>query len=438
MNTRSPRFPMPKEVAFICDTIASAGEQAYIVGGAMRDMLTGRQVVDFDLATTASPDTVTKLFKKVIPTGIKHGTVTVIVNTLQFEVTTLRGEGTYSDGRRPDHVEFLKDIDADLARRDFTINAIAWDPIEKILHDPFGGSKDLESRVLRAVGDPTERFAEDGLRVLRAARFAATLEFDVDQDTLLAMSRAAPALTKVSNERKKDELVKLLKARRPSLGLRTMHQADVIKFVLPDLHQVVAMDNSGRTWSKTLARVDLLPANLSLRLAALLHDIGEGVGKNPEKVAARLAGKWLKSMTFDNKIIESVPHLIKENRFQCTADWSDAEIRRFMHRIGRESLPDLLELHNAVLQARKDNDTELEALNKLRDTVQSFASDHIALSVKELDIDGNELMRSLGLKSGPEVGKLLEELLDCVLENPDENKKARLIERAKERIGRIG
>jgi tRNA nucleotidyltransferase (CCA-adding enzyme) len=438
LNTRSPHFHMPKEVAFICNTIAGAGERAYVVGGAMRDMLAGRQVVDFDLATTASPEMVTKLFKKVIPTGIKHGTVTVLIDALQFEVTTLRGEGAYSDGRRPDHVEFLRDIEADLARRDFTINALAWDPIKNVLHDPFDGRADLTSRVLRAVGNPTERFAEDGLRVLRAARFAATLEFGVDKDTLLAMPAAAPALAKVSNERKKDELVKLLTARRPSLGLNTMHQAGVIKFVLPDLYKVMAKDKSGHTWSKTLARVDFLPDNLRLRLAALLHDIGEGVDKNPQKAAARLAGKWLKSMTFDNKIIDSVPQLIDENRFHYTADWSGAEVRHFMHRIGRESLPDLLELHTAELRTGADNDTELAAMHKLRDAIQSFNRDHIALSVKELAINGNELMRGLDLKPGPEVGALLEQLLAWVLEYPEENKKARLMEHAKELIGQIG
>ncbi len=439
MNTPSTKFPMPEEVGFICNTLASAGERTYIVGGAMRDMLTGRQVVDFDLATTASPEKVTEIFNKVIPTGIKHGTVTVMVGNRPFEVTTLRGEGAYSDGRRPDHVEFLKDIEADLARRDFTINAIAWNPITNVLHDPFYGRNDLESHLLKAVGNPTERFAEDGLRVLRAARFAATLEFDVEQETLRAMPAAAPALAKVSYERKRDELVKLLGAKRPSLGLKTMAQANLMEFVLPDLNQVIAGNKDLPIWQNTLARVDALSANLPLRLAALLHDTGEGDATSPAKASAKLAEKWLKRMAFDNKTIAAVPRLIRENRFRYLGNWSDTEIRHLMRRVGRDALRDLLALHRADLQTGTDGDREdeINAMPDLEEKIRIFNQDNVPLSVAELAIDGRELMQELGLKPGPGVGALLEKILEHALEKPEENTRATLLHHARELIGQM-
>src|SRR6185436_6634390 len=205
----------------ICERLRESGKRGWIVGGCVRDLLLGKTVSDWDVATDARPDEVMRIFPRVVPTGIEHGTVSVLAHGVPYEVTTLRGETTYSDGRRPEAVVFVDDITADLARRDFTVNAIAIDPLTPALIDPFDGRKDLEARILRAVGNPVERFLEDGLRVLRAARFAATLECTIDPPTLAAIEPTLSTYRKVSAERIRDEWVKAMKARRPSVAFRS-------------------------------------------------------------------------------------------------------------------------------------------------------------------------------------------------------------------------
>jgi len=215
---------VPSDVLGICKRLREKGKRGWIVGGCVRDLLRGKQAKDWDIATDARPQDVIAAFRKVIPTGLQHGTVTVVVGKEHYEVTTLRGEGAYSDGRRPDTVEFVDDITADLARRDFTFNAIAIDPVDGQLIDPFDGQKDLDARIVRAVGNPDERFVEDGLRVLRAARFAATLECTIDPVTEAAMAheRSLQTFRKVSAERIRDEWMKTMLARRPSVAFEAM------------------------------------------------------------------------------------------------------------------------------------------------------------------------------------------------------------------------
>src|SRR5262245_58290441 len=217
---------VPEDVLGICRRLREKGKRGWIVGGGVRDLLRGGEAKDWDVATDARPDDVIQMFRKVIPTGLQHGTVTVVKRGVHYEVTTLRGEGAYSDGRRPDSVEFVDDITADLARRDFTMNAMAIDPVDGHLIDPFDGQKDLQNRVIRAVGDPNERFAEDGLRVLRAARFSATLDCTIDPDTERAMgtSRSHDTFRRVSAERVRDEWLKAMRARRPSIAFEAMRR----------------------------------------------------------------------------------------------------------------------------------------------------------------------------------------------------------------------
>ncbi|MCK9463851.1 MAG: CCA tRNA nucleotidyltransferase, partial [Proteobacteria bacterium] len=266
------RFDIPAFVLEVCRKLDAAGETAYLVGGSLRDLLRGMTPLDWDLATTATPEKVMGAFRRTVPTGARHGTVTVLLGGASMEVTTLRGEGSYSDGRRPDEVVFLGDIVADLARRDFTVNAMAYDPLQGAFFDPFDGRGDLERRTLRAVGDPSARFEEDGLRVLRAARFAATLEFGIEPATLAALPAAAPRLGNVSAERMRDELLKLLSSRRPSLGLAVMFGCGMAELVCPKLAAVAAADRPAR-WRRISARVDGVDATIPLRLAALLIDL---------------------------------------------------------------------------------------------------------------------------------------------------------------------
>ena len=226
---------IPTEVVELCHRLRQDGFEAYLVGGGVRDLLLGRQVHDWDVATSALPGDVQRLFRRTIPVGIQHGTVAVVLPLGQVEVTTYRGEGAYSDGRHPDSVSFVRTLDEDLQRRDLTINAMALDPIERRVVDPMGGERDLMRRVVRAVGQPRERFAEDGLRTMRAIRFAAVLQFAMDPATQEAISLTLDAFRKVSRERVRDELLKILDARLPSVGLELMRETGLLEQVLPEL-----------------------------------------------------------------------------------------------------------------------------------------------------------------------------------------------------------
>ncbi len=261
----------------ICKELRSAGERAWVVGGCVRDTLRGDRVSDWDVATTARPEKVQKIFRKVIPTGIDHGTVTVLWKGQPFEVTTLRGEGAYSDGRRPDHVVFVEDIDRDLARRDFTVNALAYDPVDGQLVDPFGGLADMRDKVLRAVGDPSERFQEDGLRILRGARFVATLDFELDPGTEAAFRGALDTFRKVSPERVREEWMKAMKAETPSRAFEVMRRTGILEVTYPELLEQVGCEQNQwhayDVWNHTMRVLDESAADPVERIAALLHDL---------------------------------------------------------------------------------------------------------------------------------------------------------------------
>jgi tRNA nucleotidyltransferase (CCA-adding enzyme) len=235
---------VPRDVLELCERLRSQGKRAWIVGGCVRDLLLGRTASDWDVATDARPKELLRIFPRAIPTGIEHGTVTVVKEGHHYEVTTLRGEGTYTDGRRPDWVEFVDDITADLARRDFTVNAIAVDPLDGKLIDPFDGRGDLARGLLRAVGDARERFAEDGLRVLRAARFVATLELALDPATEAAIRPTLDTYRKVAHERVRDEWVKTMKARAPSRAFEVMRRTGILEVTCPELLEGVGMEQN--------------------------------------------------------------------------------------------------------------------------------------------------------------------------------------------------
>ncbi|MCP4600861.1 MAG: polynucleotide adenylyltransferase [Proteobacteria bacterium] len=433
MKEKLLTLDIPDEVHRICRSLNREGERAYVVGGALRDLLSGRTGRDFDLATTATPDKVIHLFDRVIPTGLKHGTVTVLLQGAKFEVTTLRGEGAYSDGRHPDTVEFLNDIDADLARRDFTVNAMAWDPILEVLHDPFDGETDLKAGILRAVGDPAERFEEDGLRVLRAARFVATLGFCIEEKTFLAMSRAAPALTKISAERQRDELTKLLSAEKPSTGLEVMERAGFLPFVSAELAALRKPESESiDAWQQTLVRVDAIPARLHLRLAALLLDIGDSkLALDRQGEATQLARQWLSKMRFDKKTTELVSHLIEKHLMSGYSGWSDAEVRRFIRNVGRGSVYDLMDLKRADILGHIDFKAELKDFEDLAERMRIIEQSNAPLCIQELALNGQDLMGALSLEPGHRIGNLLEAILEHVIDHPEDNQKDRLIKLAR-------
>ena len=433
----------------ICARLRDAGRRGWIVGGCVRDLLRGKKVSDWDIATDARPSEVTKLFSRVIPTGIDHGTVTVLVRGVHYEVTTLRGETTYSDGRRPDSVVFVDDIAADLARRDFTFNAIAIDPLAPMLIDPWEGQRDLAAHVLRAVGDPVQRFSEDGLRVLRAARFAATLECNIEPATFAAIEPTLDTYRKVSAERVRDEWVKTMKAKKPSTAFEVMRQTGILGVTLPEMLESVGMEQNRfhayDVWNHALACLDACEGDPPLRIAALLHDIGKPRTRahsektndwtfyNHEKVGAEMAGPILERLRFSNEEKGRITSLVA-NHLVCYSDeWSDAAVRRWIRRVSVERVEDLYALNRAdILGKGREVPDELKGLDRLKERVASQLAARHALSTRDLAVNGQDVMRELAIKPSRRVGEVLEVLLEKVVEDPSLNERETLLRMIRE------
>ena len=411
---------IPEAVRDLCQVLARAGHGAWVVGGCLRDLLRGAPAADWDLATSARPEQVRQLFRRVIPTGIQHGTVTVRLGGQGFEVTTLRGEGAYSDGRRPDRVEFVEDVREDLARRDFTVNAMAYDPIGDRLEDPFGGIADLSAGLIRAVGDPHERFSEDGLRVLRAARFAATLEFELDPLTEAAIRPTLDTFRKVSAERVRDEWNKALAARIPSRAFEIMARTGIVDQTFPALLQ-----RPGDEWAGRMRAVDNAPVDLVMRLSALCYRV------DPEEV-----GRWLTRYRYSNRERQRVMHLLAHLPRAGLSNAPDPDLRRWARAVGRDDIGAATEL-NIILQiahAGADSAAVTEA-RRLQDRLTSLIDRETPLSARDLKISGRDLMQDLGLSPGPKIGETLEALLQRVLEEPELNQRPQLLKLAKEMAG---
>ena len=378
---------VPEPVRDVCRTLADAGHQALCVGGAVRDALLGRAPGDWDVATSAEPAEVMKLFRRTIPTGVEHGTVTVMAGQGRarqaIEVTTFRGEGAYSDARRPDHVVFGVGVEEDLARRDFVINAMAWDPIARRLIDPFGGREDLAAGRLRAVGDPAERFAEDGLRIVRAVRFVAVLGLELDPATEAAIPGALPSLARVSRERVRVELVKLLSGPAAGDALEIARRTGILPQVLPEL--------GGTDLAAARARVDALPPDPRLRAAALFAE-----------VPADQVDAALRRLTYSNADRERVVGLVREAAAIAAGAADDVALRRALGRIGRDAAGELASLVPPAAAER----------------LRRIAAAGDPLVAGELALKGKDVMRILGVGPGPEIGRAMARLLERVLEDP--------------------
>ncbi len=423
------------------------GYELYLVGGAVRDYLLGSPSHDYDFTTSAEPEDVKRMFRRTIDTGIKHGTVTVIFKGNHFEVTTFRSDGDYHDSRHPDTVSFVKSLEEDLRRRDFTINAFAAKLPDGDIIDLHEGKADLRRKLIRAIGDPHQRFGEDALRMMRACRFSSQLSFDIEKETELAMADLAPTIVNVSAERIKEELFRIIASPNPRKGLEAMRRTGLLRIILPELDRCYGFEQGGMH-RETLYEHLLLSLEaakdhdypMSVRLAALFHDIGKvdtrekGSGRewtfyHHEEVSASQADAIFRRLKCSNEERDSAVHLIRNHMFSYTPLWSDAAVRRFMKRVGVENINSLFELRIADASATIGNKVDITPILLFAERINAELEKENALSLKDLAVNGNDLIR-LGIKPGPEVGRLLSALLDDVIENPDMNDKEKLIERA--------
>jgi tRNA nucleotidyltransferase/poly(A) polymerase len=436
----------PAQVMAVLTTLWDAGHAAYLVGGGVRDALLGKTVEDWDVATDALPERLLTLF----PAGgydNRFGTVRVPWDGMELEVTTFRRDHQYGDHRRPDSVTFTSSLDEDLARRDFTVNAIAWS--RDGLADPTGGLADLGAGVLRAVGDPATRFDEDALRLLRAARLAAQLDFEIEPSTLAAMSATASTVQFVSAERIGDELRKILRGPKPSRALSILADTGVSSVALPELdaQRGIPQDKAPGMdlWAHCLATLDaagsVAPGNQRLRLAALVHDIGKPgtladghfIGHDTE--GARLAERMLARLAFPRREVDAVADLVRYHMFSYEPRWSGAAVRRFIRRVGRDLVDELLDLR-AADNLGSGLPANAGHLDELRSRVAAELAAGAPLTLRELKLHGGELTEALDLAPGPVVGDLLDHLLQWVLDDPARNERDALIAEARAQLDR--
>lgn len=437
------KIDLPQEVKFIFQELNKYNFEAYIVGGCVRDSLLKREINDWDITTNAKPNDMVRIFDKTIPTGIKHGTVTVIIKDKAFEVTTYRKDGEYIDGRHPKSVLFVDKLKEDLKRRDFTINALAYNE-EKGLVDYFNGVYDLKLMIIKAVGNPYKRFDEDALRMMRGIRFASQLNFTIEDETLRAMKEISSNLNKVSVERIRDEFNKILIANPKyvynliSLGL--------LNCFLPELIECMNVNQQNphhiyNVLDHIIKSTENIERTLYLRMTMLFHDIGKpkcktvdekGIGHfyGHEKESAKMATKILRRLRYDNNIINKVVTLI---RYHDRAIITSKSIKVILKEIGEDDFNDLLKVKEADLSAQAPmfHDEGYKIIEEARDKFIKILESKECFKVKNLSIDGN-ILKGIGIKDGKAIGYTLNMLLEEVIENPNLNNKESLIKRALE------
>lgn len=428
---------VPASVTDILERLEARGHKAYIVGGCVRDMYLGREPKDYDITTSATPDDVKRIFDKVIPTGEKYGTVTVMIESSGYEVTTMRSDGIYKDGRRPEAVSFTNDIREDLSRRDLTINAIARDKNGDTI-DPFSGIRDLNERTIRAVGEPHDRFREDALRMMRVIRFAAQLGFQVDMGTFNAISDLAGLVTTVSAERIRDELVKILLSNSPSVGLYGLQLSGLMQMILPELSACWRFDQQNPHHNKdvfahTVSVIDATPNAVVTRLAALFHDIAKpvtfsvdekGIGHfyDHQYVGAEMTEGIMRRLKFDNDTTDRVCKLVREH---MSRPKKRASVKRLMTRVDVYLMPNLIDLMRADIIGSKAPHDFSEVDNLQQQCVEILAQ-HEPVSKRDLAVNGSDIME-LGIPQGPDVGRVLEALEEAVLDDPALNERNTLL-----------
>lgn len=441
------RIKLPKQVKGILETLEKAGYEAYAVGGCVRDSLLGRDPKDWDITTSARPAAVKELFSHTIDTGIQHGTVTVMQEHVGYEVTTYRIDGEYEDARHPREVVFTANLLEDLRRRDFTINAMAYNDRTGLV-DAFGGALDLKKGIIRCVGNPHDRFGEDALRMLRALRFAAQLGFVIDEDTRRAAADLAENLAKVSAERIQMELVKLLTSDHPE-RMRDVYELGLSKVFLPEFDRMMETEQHNKhhcytVGEHTLVALQNIPADRVLRLAVLLHDVAKPVCKSTDKKGQdhfkghpeegeRMARQILRRLKFDNDTVGDVCRLIRwhDDRPQL----SERTVRRAMSRIGADKMEALFAVKRAdtLGQSQYRRQEKLAYVEEYQRLYQGVLEKDQCVSLRELAVNGGDLI-ALGMKPGPALGQVLDKLFEEVLDAPELNTREQLLSLAEKYI----
>ncbi|AKM83910.1 TPA: hypothetical protein DCZ46_01090 [Candidatus Campbellbacteria bacterium] len=449
------KFNIPKEVSQVTETLNNAGFEAYLVGGCVRDLILGKEPKDWDVTTNATPEQIQKIFEHTFYENT-FGTVGVVNDETEdlklktIEVTPYRLESEYSDSRRPDSVKFSDKLEDDLKRRDFTMNAIAYDPIKNELVDLYDGQKDIKNKTIKAVGGPEERFGEDALRILRAVRFKAELGFEIEKETGKAIQKMASKLEKISQERIRDEFVKIVMSENPMKGIELAHELEILKYIVPELEEGIGSDQKGAhiytIWEHNLRAVQHSADKnwpLHVRLSALLHDVGKPATKRFDKikkentfyghevVGARMTEKILKRLKFPNEIVEIVTKLVRNHLFFSDVDKITlSAVRRIIANVGADRVWELMDVRSCDRIGMGVAKETSYRLKKYHSMIEEAMKDPV--SVGMLKINGNDIIKNLKEKPGPKIGFILHALLEEVLDDPKLNTKEYLEKRADE------
>ena len=431
---------IPQKVQFILDTLQKQKHQAFVVGGCVRDSILGKAPGDWDIATDAVPKEIKQLFSKTIDTGIKHGTVTIILDGSSYEVTTYRVDGEYLDFRKPESVTFTSSIEEDLSRRDLTINAIAYNPLMGIV-DPFGGIVDIEAGIIRTVGDPDKRFREDALRMLRAVRFSAQLGFTIDESTLKSIEKNCQLIENISSERIRDELTKILLSDNP-FCFSLLMDTKLIKYTLPEFEPCfhTVQNNPYHAYDvamHTLHSAANIEKNRVLRWAMLFHDIGKPGMKstdekgidhfyNHQQLSAKLSKTAMLRLRFDNKSMDRILLLVRCHDMQVKTEYKS--VRKAMFKVGEEVFEDLLKVMEADKKAQNPKllQERTEKFKRLWEIYRDIREKGQCTSLKSLAVNGDDLL-ALGIKPGKKMKELLNNLLEKVIEEPQLNNRETLL-----------
>lgn len=431
---------LPEDVVNIMDTLNGSGYEAFIVGGCVRDAVLGRSPDDWDIATSADPAVVKSMFERTADTGLKHGTVTVLAGSGSYEITTFRIDGRYIDGRHPESVEYTRSLEEDLSRRDFTVNAMAYHPAAGLI-DPFNGMTDIRNRLIRTVGNPDDRFHEDALRMLRAVRFSAQLDFEVDSGTLRSIAENCRLICKVSSERIREEMTKILMSDNP-LKFILLRDTGLLQFTMPELEVCfhIPQNNPYHIYNvgvHSLYAAAAAEKDFCLRWAMLLHDIGKSLSRftdadgtdhfygHPEK-SAELAFNVLNRLRFDKRSADRILRLIRYHDREILP--YEKAVGKAVSSMGADIFEDLLRVKEADKTAQNPEYLEKARayIGELKRVYLGIRERNACLDLKSLSINGDDLL-GLGFPKGREVGDALERLLDMVIEQPELNERGKLL-----------